>query len=170
MVFRIARNRKCKPNKQRTPPILNTGYFPLSHPLGLRRPLFFFDLIEMPVATPIPWKCWGPLNTRIFQHPSLESGCEVHLSGNRVLLLCPIRDPYSECNSLSRRKLMFNGKYKLHIMDFSPLAVANRQGLGRMVGKPSTFNVADPKCARKGYEERLTTFLPYVEVVLDRKF
>ncbi|KAG2071154.1 hypothetical protein BDR04DRAFT_1098847 [Suillus decipiens] len=126
----------------------------------------FFDLTEMAVATPIPWKCWGPSNTRVFQHPCL--GCEVHLSGNRVLLLCPVHDPYSKCKS--RRKLLFNGKCKLHIMDFSPLGVANRQGLGRVVRKPSTLNVADPQCARDGYEECLTTFLPYVEVVLDREF
>ncbi|KAG2035006.1 hypothetical protein BDR03DRAFT_963431 [Suillus americanus] len=57
-------------------------------------------------------------------------------------------------------------------MDFSPLAATNRRGLGKVVTKPSTLtlNAADLESIRNGCEERLTTFLPYVKVVLDRKF
>lgn len=47
----------------------------------------FFDLAEMAVAMPIPWKCWRPSNTRIFRCPMEHDGCAVHLSGNRVVLL-----------------------------------------------------------------------------------
>ncbi|KAG1843365.1 hypothetical protein DFJ58DRAFT_747910 [Suillus subalutaceus] len=124
----------------------------------------FFDLVEMAVAMPIPWKCWGPLNTRIFRCPLELDECRVHLNGSRVLLLFRVR------KSLSKRKPIWNCKYKLCIMDFSPLAVTNRRGLGQVVTKPSTLNVTDPKYKRNGCEERLMTFLPYVKVVLDRKF
>ncbi|KAG1852728.1 hypothetical protein F4604DRAFT_1933605 [Suillus subluteus] len=116
----------------------------------------FFDLAETAVAMPIPWKCWGPSNTRIFQCP-LEH--KVHVSGNRVLQAFPV----------STSDLGPN-EYVLHMMDFSPLAVTNRRGLGQVVTKPSTLNVADLECMHDSCEEHLTTFLPYVKVVLDRKF
>lgn len=53
--------------------------------------------------------------------------------------------------------------YLLHMMDFSPLAVERRQGLGIVVREPSTIEIPE-------LEETLTTSLPYVEVVSDRIF
>ncbi|KAG2745731.1 hypothetical protein P692DRAFT_20836410, partial [Suillus brevipes Sb2] len=47
-------------------------------------------------------------------------------------------------------------------MDFSPLAVANRRGLGEVVREPSTVVIGPSG-------ESLTTSLPYVDVELDRK-
>ncbi|KAG1804422.1 uncharacterized protein BJ212DRAFT_898117 [Suillus subaureus] len=122
----------------------------------------FFDLPEIAVATPIPWKCWGPSNTRIFRCPPEHDECRVHHNGNRVLLLLRVHN--------SKRKPVWNRKYELCIMDFSPLAVRNSRGLGQVVTKPSTLNVADLNCKRNSCEERLTTFLPYVKVVLNRRF
>ncbi|KAG1727721.1 hypothetical protein EDB19DRAFT_2042758 [Suillus lakei] len=117
----------------------------------------FFDLDEMAVAMPIPWKCWGPSNTRIFRYPLAHTDkCKVHISGNRVLPSLPVHTPISNRT--------------LRIMDFSPLAVTNRRGLGRVVREPSTLKITDPVCKFNGPEECLTTSLPYVEVVLDRKF
>ncbi|KAG1727718.1 hypothetical protein EDB19DRAFT_2042756 [Suillus lakei] len=109
----------------------------------------FFDLDGMAVATPIPWKCWGPANTRIFRHTDPSA---VHVSGNRVLQAFPVNLPHS-----------IHTEYILHVMDFSPLAVTNRRGLGRVVKEPSTVGIG-----KSG--ESLTTSLPYVEVILDRKF
>jgi hypothetical protein len=48
-------------------------------------------------------------------------------------------------------------------MDFSPLAVANRRGLGQVVKESSTVVVGPSG-------ESLTTSLPYVDVELDRNF
>ncbi|KAG2123594.1 hypothetical protein DEU56DRAFT_917392 [Suillus clintonianus] len=109
----------------------------------------FFDLGGIAATTPIPWKNWGPSNTRVFNQPDF---CGIHVCGNRVLQTFCVR----------------RGKeYKLHVMDFSPLAVMNRRGLGRVVKEPSTIYIG-------GYTytpgDSLTTFLPYVEVVLDRTF
>ncbi|KAG1727733.1 hypothetical protein EDB19DRAFT_2028167 [Suillus lakei] len=80
----------------------------------------FFDLDGMAAATLIPWEHWGPSNARIFQHPYR---CKVHVSGNRVLQASTVGTPV------------------LRVMDFSPLAVTNRQGLGRVVKQPSTIDV-----------------------------
>ncbi|KAG2107419.1 uncharacterized protein F5147DRAFT_774250 [Suillus discolor] len=106
------------------------------------------------------------ISTRIFLR-SFRSGSSdantveiVHLSGNRVLLLFPVPERISNHNSVTRRISKLS---KLRIMDFSPLAVMNRWGLGRVVRKPSTLDIT-------GCEEHLTTFLPYVEVILDREF
>ncbi|KAG1727726.1 hypothetical protein EDB19DRAFT_189337 [Suillus lakei] len=112
----------------------------------------FFDLDGMAAATPIPWKHWGPSNARIFQHPYHFN---VHVSGNRVLQALPVGTQNSE--------------RILHLMDFSPLAVTNRRGLGRVVKEPSTIDIISDSTGRsKGI---LTTSLPYVEVVFsDRKF
>ncbi|KAG1758148.1 hypothetical protein EDD22DRAFT_1000165 [Suillus occidentalis] len=54
-------------------------------------------------------------------------------------------------------------RYRIHMMDFSPLAVERRQGLGLVVKKPSTIEI---------YElgKTLTTSLPYAEVASDRVF
>ncbi|KAG1860408.1 hypothetical protein F4604DRAFT_1139125 [Suillus subluteus] len=102
-------------------------------------------------ATPIPWQHWGPLNARIFRHPY---HFKVHISGNRVLQALPVGTRNSE--------------FMLHLMDFSPLAVTNRRGLGRVVKEPSTIYISD-STGRSGGS--LTTSLPYVQVVFsDRKF
>ncbi|KAG2030724.1 hypothetical protein BDR03DRAFT_974250, partial [Suillus americanus] len=53
-------------------------------------------------------------------------------------------------------------------MDFSPLTVTNRWGLGRVVKEPSTILDFDEWTDRPA--KSLTTSLPYVEVILDRKF
>jgi hypothetical protein len=52
------------------------------------------------------------------------------------------------------------------MMDFSPLAMTNRRGLGRVVKETSAINFTGK------FAESLTisTSLPYVEVVSDRKF
>jgi len=47
------------------------------------------------------------------------------------------------------------------MMDFSPLAIKRRQGLGRVVEDPSAIKLLS--------EKLVTTSLPYVEVVSDRK-
>jgi hypothetical protein len=109
----------------------------------------FFDLDGFVGTTSIPWKCWGPSNTRIFKH---AGPCSVYVSGNRVLQAFPIHKPYP-----------IHTQYVLHVMDFSPLAVANRRGLGQVVKESSTVVIGPSG-------ESLTTSLPYVDVELDRKF
>ncbi|KAG1727720.1 hypothetical protein EDB19DRAFT_2042757 [Suillus lakei] len=111
----------------------------------------FFGIDETAV-TPIPWNHWGPSNARIFEH---HYSCKVHVSGNRVLQAFPVGTPVSSPN-----------EYMLHMMDFSPLAVTNSRGLGRVVKETSTINFTGK------FAESLTlsTSLPYVEVVSDRKF
>jgi hypothetical protein len=53
-------------------------------------------------------------------------------------------------------------------MDFSPLAVANSQGLGQVVQEPSTTEVF---ASNSGRRRSLTTSMPYVQVVFsNRKF
>ncbi|KAG1819907.1 hypothetical protein EV424DRAFT_1644688 [Suillus variegatus] len=109
----------------------------------------FFDLDEMAAAMPIPWQHWGPSNTRILWHPF---HFKIHINGNRVLHTLP----------LGAR----NSQFVLHLLDFSPLAVTNRRGLGRVVKEPSTTYIG-----ADGFGESLTTSLPYVQVVFsDRKF
>ncbi|KAG1778226.1 hypothetical protein EV702DRAFT_1094800 [Suillus placidus] len=115
----------------------------------------FFDLDGMAVAMPIPWNRWGPSNTRIFKH---NWEWKVHLSGNRVLQAFPVGT--SDLGPIH---------YKLHIMDFSPLAVTNRRGLGRVVKEPSTIDIGDFTDSSQETQS-LTTSLPYVEVVSDREF
>ncbi|KAG2131333.1 hypothetical protein DEU56DRAFT_914482 [Suillus clintonianus] len=108
----------------------------------------FFDLDGIAAATPIPWEDWGPSNTRIFDQPDF---CGINVCGNRVL-----------------KSFCVLGEFKLHVMDFSPLAVMNRRGLGRVVKEPSTI-ILSRYTFRPG-DALTTTFLPYVEVVLDRTF
>ncbi|KAG1842946.1 hypothetical protein C8R48DRAFT_36270 [Suillus tomentosus] len=110
----------------------------------------FFDLDEMAAAMPIPWEHWGPSNTRIFQRQF-----HFRINGNRVL-----------------QTLHFgarNRQFILQLLDFSPLAVTNGRGLGRVVKEPSTTCIIVDRIGTRG--ESLTTSLPYVQVVFsDRKF
>ncbi|KAG1775216.1 hypothetical protein EV702DRAFT_452445 [Suillus placidus] len=111
----------------------------------------FFNLDGFAAATPIPWNLWGPSNTRVFQYPFL---CKVHISGHRVLQAFTTPDRHAE--------------YEVHMMDFSPLAVSNRQGLGRVVKEPST--IEETIYTTKTENVEITSSLPYVEVVSDSKF
>ncbi|KAG2049309.1 hypothetical protein BDR06DRAFT_1023962 [Suillus hirtellus] len=112
----------------------------------------FFDLNEMAAAMPIPWQHWGPSNTRIFRYPFYF---KIHVNGNRVLQTLPV-DTH-------------NINFILQLLDFSPLAVTNRRGLGRVVKEPSTTCIIVDKFGTRG--ESLTTSLPYVQVVFsERKF
>ncbi|KAG2125479.1 hypothetical protein DEU56DRAFT_903683, partial [Suillus clintonianus] len=119
------------------------------HRLFIISTKIFFDLGGTAAATPIPWKCWGPSNTRIFEH---MDEFKVGVRGNRVLQAFPVNEP----DSVHR-------EFILHLMDFSPLAVTNRRGLGRVVKESSTIDIEESG-------ESVTTSLPYVEVVLDGKF
>lgn len=101
----------------------------------------------------IPWERWGPSNARVFMH---NWRCRVGVSGNRVLQAFPTREATAEDHPSEM-------DYKLHMMDFSPLAVERRQGLGKVVTEPSTIETTESA-------ETLTTSLPYVEVVSDRIF
>ncbi|KAG1748401.1 uncharacterized protein EDB91DRAFT_1113810 [Suillus paluster] len=114
----------------------------------------FFDLQAGVVdgLAEIPWECWGALHARIFLH---HWQCRVGVSGNRVLQAFPATTATVDDED--------NTDYRLHMMDFSPLAVERRQGLGRVVTEPSTMEITDSG-------EKLTTSLPYVEVVSDRVF
>jgi hypothetical protein len=117
----------------------------------------FFDLdVLETMATPIPWETWGPSNSRVFLH---QHPC-VGLSGSRVLLFLPAVDKPTDMKTVHRRS---NTKYRLHMMDFTPLAVERRQGLGRMVKEPSIIQVPNS-------EENFMTSLPYVKVASDRIF
>ncbi|KAG1855330.1 hypothetical protein DFJ58DRAFT_745488 [Suillus subalutaceus] len=112
----------------------------------------FFVLDGIAVAMPIPWNHWGPSITRVLEHPN-PSRCKIHVRGNRVLQ--------------SFKADAGSGQYVLRLMDFSPLAATNRRGLGRVVKEPSTIVIAK-STVRSGAS--LTTSLPYVEVVSDRRF
>ncbi|KAG2035046.1 hypothetical protein BDR03DRAFT_548214 [Suillus americanus] len=112
----------------------------------------FFDPDVIAAATPIPWNHWGPSNTRVLEHPD-PFRCKIHVCGNRVLQSFAVG-----AGSI---------QYKLRMMDFSPLAVTNRRGLGRVVKEPSTIDIAE-SFGSSGVS--LTTSLPYVEVVSDRRF
>ncbi|KAG1734600.1 hypothetical protein EDB19DRAFT_1143135 [Suillus lakei] len=114
----------------------------------------FFDLDGMTAETPIPWSDWGPSNARIFEHPY---ECKIHVSGNRVLQAFPV-GAHMRFPDLPK-------EYILHMMDFSPLAAMNRRGLGRVVKESSTIDITEYGL----YRGSLTTSLPYVEVVSNRK-
>ncbi|OAX41013.1 hypothetical protein K503DRAFT_768069 [Rhizopogon vinicolor AM-OR11-026] len=88
----------------------------------------------------IPWEYWGPLNARIFAHRG-----RIGIRGNRVLRAFNVGDR----------------EFEFHVMDFSPLAIKHRQGLGRVVREPSTVELR--------WGGKLTTYLPYVEVSSGKK-
>ncbi|KAG0695303.1 hypothetical protein DFH29DRAFT_274252 [Suillus ampliporus] len=110
----------------------------------------FFDLQVgvsdgMATVPSRPWECWGPLNARIFPH---HWRCRIGVSGNRVLQAFPAMGATADDEDSTH--------YMLHMMDFSPLAVERRQGLGIVVTEPSTIEITESG-------EKLTTSLPYVE-------
>ncbi|KAG2107441.1 uncharacterized protein F5147DRAFT_205501 [Suillus discolor] len=114
----------------------------------------FFNLDAMAAAAPILWQHWGPSNTRLFRY---SHNFKIHINGNRVLQVLPTGTREEE-----------NWQSILQLMDFSPLAVTNRRGLGRVVKEPSGAYI----CTSTGEcGEILETSLPYVQVVLSgRKF
>lgn len=119
----------------------------------------FFDLeLFEGILEAIPWKNWGPLNARVFQTPSRYN---ISVGGNRVLLAFPADETTGIWHSPQ--------KYRLRVMDFSPLAVERRQGLGRVVKEPSTIEITESRTGESfKLAESLTTSLPYVEVMLDQ--
>ncbi|KAG1861265.1 hypothetical protein F4604DRAFT_1957590 [Suillus subluteus] len=108
---------------------------------------FQLDLFEG-MTTAVPWKHWGPLNSRVFQDNEMFG---FGLGGSRVFKAIP---------SIIERSYSDLVEYRLHMMDFSPLAVKHQQGLGQVVREPSTIDLEG---------ELVTTSLPYVEVVSDTK-
>ncbi|KAG2338465.1 hypothetical protein BDR05DRAFT_969164 [Suillus weaverae] len=120
------------------------------------RIFFDLDLFEGMLEA-IPWTNWGPLNARIFQTPIR---CNISVGGNRVLLAFPADDTTGIWHPPK--------KYRLCVMDFSPLAVERGRGLGRVVKEPSTIEFTESRTGESfKLAESLTTSLPYVEVVLD---
>lgn len=119
----------------------------------------FFDLnLFEGMLEAIPWKKWGPLNARVFQTPSRRN---ISVGGNRVLLAFPADDTKGIWHSQQ--------KYKLCLMDFSPLAIERRQGQGRVVKESSTIEITESRTTESSnLAESLTTSLPYVEVALDQ--
>ncbi|KAG2107448.1 uncharacterized protein F5147DRAFT_205841 [Suillus discolor] len=118
----------------------------------------FFDIDEATAITLIPWNHWGPRHVRIFEQKVADVSTITHVSGNRVLLADKM---------MSERYVEY---YKLRMLDFSPLAVTNRRGLGRVVKERSTVTVAvqrgswDDK-SMYYHHSTVETALPYVEVV-----
>ncbi|KAG1843360.1 hypothetical protein DFJ58DRAFT_747905 [Suillus subalutaceus] len=88
----------------------------------------FFDVDETTAITPIPWNDWGPAHVRVLKHKN--HAFNVHVRGNRVLLVS--------------RMMLEAHEYELRMMDFSPLAVANRRGLGRVVKERTTIVQSGP--------------------------
>ncbi|KAG1880143.1 hypothetical protein F4604DRAFT_1954086 [Suillus subluteus] len=110
------------------------------------------DFVDSEGPTIIPWESWGPSNTRAFPH---QFSCKLAVSGSRALYAFPA----------AGAKIDDSTEYRLHLMDFSPLAVKrhHQQDLGRMVNEPSTVEHIQKK-------ECITTSMPYVEVASDRTF
>ncbi|KAG1720375.1 hypothetical protein EDB19DRAFT_574862 [Suillus lakei] len=103
----------------------------------------------------IPWKYWGPANARVFPN---QFSCELAVSGSRALYAFAAAGATVDDDLIAT-------EYRLHLMDFSPLAVKrhHQQGLGRRVNNSSTVeNIYTGEC--------ITTSMPYVEVVSDRTF
>ncbi|KAG1842928.1 hypothetical protein C8R48DRAFT_737135, partial [Suillus tomentosus] len=122
----------------------------------------FFDIDEATAIMPIPWNDWGPGHVHVVEQSVMHVSI-THVSGNRVLL----------ADEMASKR---HGYYKLRMMDFSPLAVTNRRGLGRVVKERSTVTVAVQRGPNvewyselKYYYSTVETALPYVEVVSDRK-
>ncbi|KAG2138343.1 hypothetical protein DEU56DRAFT_945374 [Suillus clintonianus] len=114
----------------------------------------FFHLDGIAATTPVPWERWGPSNARIIRDPYHY---QTRVSGNRVLLVVGTPDT----------RLM---EWEVRMLDFSPLAVTNRKGLGRVVKEPSAIEATILRSSTTKENRKIPTSLPYVEVVSDRKF
>ncbi|KAG2049276.1 hypothetical protein BDR06DRAFT_1068967 [Suillus hirtellus] len=122
----------------------------------------FFDIDETTAITLIPWNYRGPGHVRIFEQKVAHVSMITHVSGNRVLLADQMMSERHEY-------------YKLHMIDFSPLAVTNRRGLGRVVKERSTVTVAVHRGSNFEWDDEakcyhystVETALPYVEVISD---
>lgn len=112
----------------------------------------FFDIDKATATTPLQWNHWGPAHVCVFK---VRSYLQIQVHMNRVLLVFGT----SRCAS----------EYKLRILDFSPLAVTNRRGVGRVVKQRTTIVHHDQWDGTSYRCWALETFLPYVEVVSDRK-
>ncbi|KAG1819889.1 hypothetical protein EV424DRAFT_1644674 [Suillus variegatus] len=136
---------------------------------GVRKIFFistkiFFDIDQAAATTPIPWKHWGPGHVHILKDEA-EDQTKIHVCGNRVLLV----------DRMTSKKRA----YKLRMMDFSPLAVTNRRGLGRVVKERSTTTIVHSGPNSKWHDKSgssiahlrwtIETSMPYVEVVSNRK-
>ncbi|KAG1842921.1 hypothetical protein C8R48DRAFT_35853 [Suillus tomentosus] len=136
---------------------------------GVRKIFFistkiFFDIDQAAGTTPIPWKHWGPGHVHILKDEAGDQ-TKIHLCGNRVLLVDTITSK--------------THAYKLRMMDFSPLAVTNRRGLGRVVKERSTTTIVHSSPNSKWHDKSgssishwrwtIETSMPYVEVVSSRK-
>ncbi|KAG2120194.1 hypothetical protein BD769DRAFT_1020259 [Suillus cothurnatus] len=110
------------------------------------------DFVDSEGTTIIPWELWGPSNARAFPN---QFSCKLAVSGSRALYAF----------AAEGTKVDDMTEYRLHLMDFSPLAVKrhHQQGLGRMVNEPSTVEHIETM-------ECITTSMPYVEVVSGRTF
>ncbi|KAG2367589.1 hypothetical protein BDR07DRAFT_1393007 [Suillus spraguei] len=119
------------------------------------RVFFEPDLVDSERIVEVPWQSWGPSNARVFTH---RFSCRLGVRGSRALYAFPAAGTEVGDNSIAT-------EYRLHLMDFSPLAVKrhHQQGLGTIMNKPSTVEPIQT-------EERITTSMPYVEVVSDRVF
>ncbi|KAG2127608.1 uncharacterized protein EDB93DRAFT_1270125 [Suillus bovinus] len=73
----------------------------------------FFEL-DFVNSERIPWESWGPLNARIFPH---QSSCKLGVSGSRALYAFTVGVEESDDG-------LIEIEYRLHLMDFSPLAIA----------------------------------------------
>ncbi|KAG1786087.1 uncharacterized protein HD556DRAFT_1417414 [Suillus plorans] len=109
----------------------------------------------------IPWQHWGPGHVRVLKYKA-RNKTKIHLCGNRVLLVDKITSK--------------THAYKLRMMDFSPLAVANRRGLGRVVKERSTTTSGSYSEWPDQSWDNITHWhstieksMPYVEVVSSRK-
>ncbi|KAG2343506.1 hypothetical protein BDR05DRAFT_301180 [Suillus weaverae] len=113
------------------------------------------DFVDSEEAVTIPWISWGPSNARAFPH---QFSCRLGVSGSRAL--CAFAAAGAKVNNN-----LIATEYRLHLMDFSPLAVKrhHQQGLGRIVNEPSIVEDIETR-------EYITTSMPYVEVVSDRTF
>ncbi|KAG2065171.1 hypothetical protein BDR04DRAFT_1108892 [Suillus decipiens] len=124
--------------------LLYLSTFPTSPALRfvISTSIFFqLDLFEG-MAMEIPWKHWGPSNSRVFLDDTHIYGMAIH--GSRVFVpKMGTPDDYHK-------------GHILELMDFSPLAMKHHQGLGRVVREPSTIDLEG---------ELITTSLPYVEVL-----
>ncbi|KAG2337717.1 hypothetical protein BDR05DRAFT_761604 [Suillus weaverae] len=117
---------------------------PLLHFVISTSIFFELDFFEG-IATEIPWKHWGPSNSRVFRDNEMFDSS---VGGSRVLKAIPTVETADDDLK----------DYRLHMIDFSPLAVKHRQGIGQVVREPSTVDLEG---------ELVTTSLPYVEVVSD---